>query len=132
LCASSDIWREYIEYIAKQPNSEAIIARFLGMYRTMLIIIDKNLVFHEADLQEYTGNIEEARRILRTLAYFQPVDLVINRRLLQLEMRYNDVDCVKQIFESLISGETFSIDTKLDTIQVYARWLESKNNISGC
>ena len=132
LCASPDIWREYIEYVAKQTNSEAIIARFLGMYRTMLIIIDKDLVFHEADLQEYINSTEESRRILRTLAYFQPLDLVINRRLLQLEMRCNDFDSVKQIFESLVNEGSFSIDTKLDLTQVYARWLESKNSISDC
>jgi len=99
------------------------------MYRNMLIVIDKNLVFIESDMQEFVGNFEESRRIIRVLAYYQPQDLMIHKKWMQLEMRIGDENSVGPIYETLIREVSYSAPIKLDLTQIYCKWLESRNNI---
>lgn len=65
LCASPEIWREYIDYVETRPNSHNMLISFLSMYRMMLTTVDLNLVFYESDLNEIIGNYEEARNIYK-------------------------------------------------------------------
>lgn len=132
LCASSDIWKEYIEYVDKSKNSHTVLIRFLSMYRTMLNVIDVNLVFYESDLNELLGNYNEARHIYRTLAYYQPTDLHINMRMLQLEMRLNDDSQVRAIFENLIKEKSYPITIKVYIVQNYVKFLENRGQTGDC